>query len=94
MSCGLTEMNQNFVKTNDPYLRVLGFATELDSAIKKLEEKYGVEMRKNKFNIKSGDQKYSINLRKYETTAYSILEIEQKVEENVSREIIPHKQAM
>lgn len=86
--------SQNFVMTTDPGLKVLGFATELDSAIKRLEEKYGVEMRKNKFTVKSGDGKFHLTLRKFETSAYSILEIEPKVEENIIREVIPHKQAM
>jgi len=75
----------------EEYKRVHQFAEELDTAIGELEKKYGLTLKKNKIRVKSGTNKWEISLRKFVTSAYSIMEIEHLDKSNKHREIIALK---
>lgn len=75
----------------EEYQRVKKFAEELDSAIVALEKKYDLTLKKNKIRVKSGTNKWEIQLRKFVTSAYSIMEIEHLDKSNKHREMIETK---
>lgn len=72
----------------DDYWRVHLFAEELDMTISELEKKYDLVLRKNKIRVKTGTNKWEISLRKFVTSAYSIMEIEHLDKSNKHREVI------
>lgn len=72
----------------EEYKRIKQFAEELDTAIGELEKKHGLTLKKNKIRVKSGTNKWEISLRKFVTSAYSIMEIEHLDKSNKHREVI------
>lgn len=73
---------------SDDYWRVHLFAEELDMTISELEKKYDLTLKKNKIRVKTGTNKWEISLRKFVTSAYSIMEIEHLDKSNKHREVI------
>ena len=71
----------------DDYWRVHLFAEELDMTISELEKKYDLTLKKNKIRVKTGTNKWEISLRKFVTSAYSIMEIE-RLDKIKHREVI------